>query len=672
MRLLTLLSLTLLAGCAAAATPYLTEKWNFDTRETAYHVFTLNLDANPSKEIITGAERSGKIFALEWTGTKIWEYNVPGLLFDLYARDFQDNRGEIVGGSFTRAYSITGGGDSNWKYFTQHNDVVSVFLDDLDGDGGGEAVIGSVGWRGNAVIVLDENGSEVVTYGFAKTMYPYVFDSLDVDGDGIKEIAVGFTGYSMNTLTSSLDLGFTKSSQFKLLFQGGDEVFSFDTVGGIRSLKIADVTGDGVKEILIGSNKRMYVLDKSGKLLWEHITGDVVYDMEVADVDGDGKIEVLAGSDKLYVIKDNGVLAWKSKTYQGVYAVEVVDLEGDGVPEIVTGTSRIVLYDNTGGILWSSDDVRSVTDLEVDDLDNDKFFEVILTGTDGKLRVFDSESYAKKNRAEKLLASAKDAYLSGEYSNAIELAGQAKTLFQDLTDSSGASQADTVATNSRNHVEADAYLNESLGYYRLGEYKKAGDLASKAGSLYSQIKDVQSMDTAMKLYEASQTYPNADNNYSTALRLREDGFFRNASDHARRALSAYTWLNDTDYAAKSEELLMELEKYAEAEDYYGRAEELYLINEQVNASVYLEKAKRLYSEVGYAEGLSKVDALSGKISQTKTLRSVIIAGGVGLVLVFIVGVVLMAVAAYIIISRKRKKKEREVGLESILSDKIIR
>jgi len=67
----------------------------------------------------------------------------------------------------------------------------------------------------------------------------------------------------------------------------------------ISSPAIADLTGDGQSEVVMGScDKNVYCLNvKDGQVKWRYETGDyVVSSSVVTDLEGDGKQEIIVGS----------------------------------------------------------------------------------------------------------------------------------------------------------------------------------------------------------------------------------------------------------------------------------------------------------------------------------------------------------------------------------------
>lgn len=155
----------------------------------------------------------------------------------------------------------------------------------------------------------------------------------DLDGDGMQEIVFAKSWYSIDIYDAD-----TKTLKYKI-----------DSDLDIDALQLADVNGDGKKEILYGDGQwgNIYCHNAvNGQLMWsvnnpEHGTTAV----NVADTDNDGTLELMwgagcssTGSDYLFIHEIPSLEAeWKSVHVDGpFYAVEIADVDDDGRQEIIT------------------------------------------------------------------------------------------------------------------------------------------------------------------------------------------------------------------------------------------------------------------------------------------------------------------------------------------------
>ena len=156
----------------------------------------------------------------------------------------------------------------------------------------------------------------------------------DLDGGGGDEIVAGFPWGIV-------------------VYQGGSFTPAYTVpVDHLAALRIADVEGDGPREIVYGDGQwsRLHVLDgSSGAEKWAIANPDPgVTDIALGDVDGEPGAEILWGAgdsgdapDHLHVADAvSRSLEWRSPEGGGpFFGLEIADLDGDGAPELAFGAS---------------------------------------------------------------------------------------------------------------------------------------------------------------------------------------------------------------------------------------------------------------------------------------------------------------------------------------------
>ena len=131
----------------------------------------------------------------------------------------------------------------------------------------------------------------------------------------------------------------------------------------IAVLKLADLTGDGAAEWIVGGDKGVAAYTPDGGRLWLFETGRPVQCLDVADVDGDGRPEVAVGGADEYVrlLDANGAERWSfaCRPSEGsidgppaVDYVKVADLDGDGTNEVIAGANWVHVLDASGKLRW--------------------------------------------------------------------------------------------------------------------------------------------------------------------------------------------------------------------------------------------------------------------------------------------------------------------------------
>ncbi|NCC37090.1 MAG: VCBS repeat-containing protein, partial [Chloroflexia bacterium] len=256
--------------------------------------------------------------------------------------------------------------------------------------------VDSLGWGGAAVANLDADPApEIVAVGHldsnwwnpgAQTQRLIVFKA-----DG--------------TVAARYDLPMSNT---------GLRVFEFTATPPL----LADLTGDGRPEILVGQSNILVALSyANGTLseLWRRTTtisdesrGDGTWGSPaVANVDGkqpggdpDPEI-VMVWDTKIELLKADGSLVWSYDAGQRLYpgSASLADVDGDGEVEIVTVMKRpspateqdIIVLNADGSLLWTKpvlDRTPSASGVTVMDLNGDGRYEVVWNGDGTGLAIF--------------------------------------------------------------------------------------------------------------------------------------------------------------------------------------------------------------------------------------------------------------------------------------------
>jgi hypothetical protein len=109
----------------------------------------------------------------------------------------------------------------------------------------------------------------------------------------------------------------------------------------------------------------------------------------VADLDGDGQKEIIGAAYTVFALNGNdGSVLWSVDPPGGrVWAgVVVADLDADQSPEVVTahGSGYVHVYDHNGTIVWSQQPISNeLRGLTVSDLDRNGTYEIVVNGAVG-------------------------------------------------------------------------------------------------------------------------------------------------------------------------------------------------------------------------------------------------------------------------------------------------
>jgi outer membrane protein assembly factor BamB len=264
---------------------------------------------------------------------------------------------------------------------------------------------------------------------------------MDVDSDGELEIVFTSGHYAVclrkdGTLKWETDILYSaryggaaadvdNDGQIETFWTTGDitgvpaYLFCLDPHGNIRwqsliefknnqaladGVSIADINGDGYKEIIVGEYiwGLIKAFSHDGNELWTVSLGGArceAMHRPIYDVDKDGEVEILANAanGRVYCIRPNGVIKW-SFSSGGVIdgGVSVADIDNDGEFEIIFGTLRadgtgdLICLDShgvekwrfpTGAIEWAC--------IAIDDIDEDGLAELMMGSNNGYFYCFE-------------------------------------------------------------------------------------------------------------------------------------------------------------------------------------------------------------------------------------------------------------------------------------------
>jgi len=198
-----------------------------------------------------------------------------------------------------------------------------------------------------------------------------------------------------------------------------DPAREFQTGGPVHALEAADLDGDGVEELLVGSDdEHVYALDAEMGELWKHevdflaeqqpwswwtLGSSKVRAIHAADITGDGRPELLvgAGNMRLQCYDAAGELLWRYRTDHGICTtITDADLFGDGRNLVLCGNGLT----SSNGACWVLDEggemlhryyngswCTSLPAIAVGDLDDDGTNTVFTGSNRGHLRAYAPE-----------------------------------------------------------------------------------------------------------------------------------------------------------------------------------------------------------------------------------------------------------------------------------------
>ncbi|KKQ59877.1 MAG: hemolysin-type calcium-binding region domain protein [Parcubacteria group bacterium GW2011_GWE2_38_18] len=256
----------------------------------------------------------------------------------------------FINGSFVRVFDNKGAQTTNgfFAYEAGYPGDTQMLLADLDNDGKQETIA-----NGKGQISVYKNNARIANF------YPYgnqfnksiTIAVADINNDGQKEIITG-TGKGAGPQVRIF------SNKGKLL-NGGFFAYDKNFRGGVN-IAVADLNGDGTKEIVTGSgpggSPQVRIFSTSGKLL---SAGFFAYDksfrsgvsVAVGDINGDGQQEIITSpatgaGPQIKIFNQRFKLLGQffayNKNQRSSVKVMTSDMNKDKIDEILVGTENFI------------------------------------------------------------------------------------------------------------------------------------------------------------------------------------------------------------------------------------------------------------------------------------------------------------------------------------------
>jgi outer membrane protein assembly factor BamB len=230
--------------------------------------------------LLVGAESGGLARWAAADGAEVWKAELGAAASVLHSADIDgDGVPEVLAGTAASEIVVLDGdtGQERWRrslknLYDNPAPATTLRVADLEGEGQLDVLCGTAGWFVN---VFEPDGTPT----WAQWIRYHVITALeaaDVDGDGRAEVIVG------NTYSTSLTVHeFDGTFRWSTLEQVGAEGNATTPRRGIglRQLRLADVDGDGVQEVLYGTDDGwLFAVDpRAGDEVWQlNIVGAVV------------------------------------------------------------------------------------------------------------------------------------------------------------------------------------------------------------------------------------------------------------------------------------------------------------------------------------------------------------------------------------------------------------
>ena len=356
---------------------------------------------------IVGMERWNFITAFDgMLQDQIWQINTNSDQATIQIDDTDgDGTAEILLGTaqwgLIQGYS-TDTQELLWEIENPQHGVTNLAVGDVDGDGSVEAVWGTGHTSTGAdLLVVGSIEYEQVEWQSSNLATPYHIAAGDINSDGTVDVI----GVAKDDFAGTTKLLYFDEKAQEL------DLNDLDVPSMISGVRASDINGDGNEELLVSSANQLLLLDTATyQTIREATIGSTdISAFAVEDLDNDGQQEIIIGNlngDLHLVSSDTFSEVWSISAPGGlVGGIKLINIDDDEALEIIVfnaydpvaagGTENWVrIYDGfTRELQWETDAYSDITALEVADLDRDKSREIIIGRNSGEVSLVDSRTY---------------------------------------------------------------------------------------------------------------------------------------------------------------------------------------------------------------------------------------------------------------------------------------
>lgn len=315
-------------------------RWRFEAAGPVTTMDMISLDGGPLPDITIGTQ-SGALYTLGLDQQEYWRSSLDGPVDVMAAVDLDgDGIGEVATGN-KRRLTLLEGGNVRWQYEASSG-IASILVSNQVAPGQATMWLGT---SDGTLIGLDADG---------QSAWP---DEVRVDNGAIVQMIPARLG----TTSAATILAGTVSGFLGAVSPEGSLLWQVDLEDQIFQLVVADLQGDSLPEIAVGSERGLVILDHTGEILSRWFGGDEIRALTAVELDRQGRwglVVAVESQPGQVAALDGSSLQWQLAitdtpvTYLGSF-----DLDGDGLEEIVAGDSggAVVLVDGEGGIRGRTD-----------------------------------------------------------------------------------------------------------------------------------------------------------------------------------------------------------------------------------------------------------------------------------------------------------------------------
>jgi len=281
--------------------------WTFDSYLTAASGWVYDVswladltgDGLPEVACALGSDANCGYLLSGADGSILWRFPAADALYRALALPDLDGDGKqdvlfCAGDNDYNVYCVSGGsaggvGQLIWSRSTGASNQAAALIDDINGDGLAETVVGN--WASTDQVRCLDGDTGAVRWTFNNGTYQYIMRLVtlgDVNGNGWRDLAIGSWDRALRVIDGHD--GTLIWQAWAGTLNGGD-FWAVD--------RVDDLTGDGRDEVVGGSfDTKVYLFNgASGDTLWMFNTGKRLYSVRgTSDLSGTGGPDLLAGT----------------------------------------------------------------------------------------------------------------------------------------------------------------------------------------------------------------------------------------------------------------------------------------------------------------------------------------------------------------------------------------
>jgi tetratricopeptide (TPR) repeat protein len=552
-----------------------------------------------------------------------------------------------------------------WFYDNAHLITQGIGID-IDGDGSKEFITSSLD---SNIYVFNSEGNVKEKFQVEGSVWDIAIK--DMDNDQTLEIAVGyFSGVT--------------------IIKGASPLWDFKTTKRVFDVEIANVDDSNTSEIIAITENSLYVFDTFGNQKFSKTFRDVIKGLVTLDVDNDTKEEILLlvendiyaldgdyeGEENREEDGEEGGIKWKFNLWapsnfiflannkiliagEKLFAFEVnpdyikneialryleeaklyyekKDCE-NALKEVEKAKNLFLEVENHEGLVECTNIITLCSPSPDEKTEIEKANEYYSLG----------ESYyngGNLKTARLYLKKAMEIYLKWGYR---EETLKCDSLILKIDEK----------LQAEGKIKARNYYMKALESLENWDIESANSYANEALKIYFEIGDEEGAEKCRELLTKIENrgyLSLAESYFKKAQESLKNKDYENLSQYATLARKYYLKTNASDKEEEKislcESFIKKARTYQKAERYYEKALQYFTLSSYENATLYAERAKELFQDLEYQEGVRKTNELLSKLKGGGGRTKIDMMQIFYISLIF--GVILFAIIVFLILKKK--------------------